>query len=69
MPILRHLPGEIAPRSGTYALVGHYGEVTGFAVRCDKGDRLPLVATSEQFGELWYVLVDEAQPHTAIQVA
>jgi hypothetical protein len=59
MAILRHAPGERAPIAGTYALVGHYGEVTGFAVECQKGEKLPLVSVTREFGELWFVFVGE----------
>jgi hypothetical protein len=57
MAILRQSPGEIAFSSGTYALVGHYGEPTGFAVGVKQGDRLPLVAVATRNGPLWFVLV------------
>lgn len=60
MAILRHVPGERAPIAGTYALVGHYGEVTGFSVECDSGDRLPLVSAHDDLGHLWYVHVGHA---------
>lgn len=69
MPIHRHSPGEIAPRSGTYALVGHYGEPLRLTVERIKGDRLPLAIAGKEFGELWWVLVDEAQPQTSSEAA
>lgn len=52
MAIHRPPPGSPAPRAGTYALVGHYGEPTGFTVECDQGDRLPLAAATEGIGPL-----------------
>jgi hypothetical protein len=55
--LLRHAPGERCPISGTYALVGHYGEVMGFARMFDKGATFPLVTVSAE-GPAWYVLVD-----------
>lgn len=59
MATLRHAPGERVPIAGTYALVGHYGEVTGFAERFEVGDQFPLAVASPEFGPLWYVRVDE----------
>lgn len=60
MAILRHAPGERAPIAGTYALVGHYGEVTGFAVECQQGDKLPLVTAEAEWAPLWFVHVGNA---------
>lgn len=60
MPIVRHAPGDTAPVSGTYALVGHFGEWTDFAVLIDAGERLPVVTTTTASGPLWYVNVDVA---------
>jgi hypothetical protein len=59
-PILRHTPGEIVPRTGTYALVGHFGESTDFAVWCNEGERLPLVTVAAETGPFWFVHVDES---------
>jgi hypothetical protein len=58
MPIRRHLPGEVAPGTGSYALVGHYGEPSGVAVWRDGGERLPLVSADLEH-PLWFFLVDE----------
>jgi hypothetical protein len=58
--IVRHEAGEEAPENGTYALVGHFGEATSFAVWCRQGERLPLVIVSEQLATpLWFVRVSE----------
>jgi hypothetical protein len=65
-PILRHKPGDRAPAEGTYALVGHYGEATNFAVRCLPGERLPVVTIAADFGPLWYVRVDEADEQARV---
>lgn len=60
MAIVRHEAGDIAPADGTYALVGHYGEATNFAIRCRKGERLPLAIVSEDLEPpLWFVQVGE----------
>jgi hypothetical protein len=60
MAIVRHEAGAIAPADGTYALVGHYGEATNFAIRCRKGERLPLAIVSEDLEPpLWFVQVGE----------
>lgn len=60
MAIVRHEAGGIAPADGTYALVGHYGEASGFAVWCQKGDRLPLAIVGEDIeAPLWFVQVGE----------
>jgi hypothetical protein len=58
--IVRHQPGDLAPWTGTYVLVGHYGEATDVAVWCARGDRLPLVTIAAAFGPLWFVHVDVA---------
>lgn len=60
MAIVRHYAGDVVPADGTYALVGHYGEVTGFAVRCRKGERLPLAMVSQDLEPpFWFVQVGE----------
>jgi hypothetical protein len=56
--ILRLAPGGDAPWAGTYRLVGHYGEPIGFSVKCDKGQRLPLVAATAEEPQ-WFVMVHE----------
>ena len=57
MAILRFAPGERVEIAGTYALVGHYGEALGFAVRLDKGEQLPLVAADADYGPVWFVQI------------
>lgn len=64
MAICRCSPGEIVPASGTWALVGHYGEATDFAVVCDKGGRLPLVILTCDIDPVWFVRVDEVSSST-----
>lgn len=59
MVIYRLAPGEIAPWSGTYRLVAHYGERIGRTVSVKRGEQLPLVEV-EGDSELWFVLDDEA---------
>jgi hypothetical protein len=60
MAIYRHEPGAATPGNGMYALVGHYGEPTGFAIWCNTGDRLPLTAVAEDVATpLWYVQIGE----------
>jgi hypothetical protein len=61
--ILRLTPGDTAPWTGTYSLVGHYGEPAGIARWFDEGARLPL-ATAEVEYPVWYVLVDNADIST-----
>lgn len=66
MIIVRYEPGALAPADGTYALVGHYGEATNFAVSCEKGERLPLVVVGGDFGPLWFVrILEEASTRVA----
>lgn len=60
MVIVRHERGAIAPRDARYALVGHYGEPTGFIVACHAGEVLPLQNGEEKVvSPLWYVEVAE----------
>lgn len=59
-PIVRYPPGSKAPVADTYALVGHYGESTGFAIWRDQDETLPLVAVAADLGPLWYVPVAKA---------
>ena len=61
MPVVRFSSGEESPWETTYALVGHYGEATGLAVWCCKGDRLPLLVSGDVEGPLWFVPVEEAE--------
>lgn len=65
-PIVRHSPGETSPVSGTYVLVGHYGEATNFAVWCDKGERLPLVTVAADYGPFWFVRVHESDKQARV---
>lgn len=59
MPVLRLSPGEAAPWEGTYALVGHYGEPLGFALRRNAGEPLPLVAIGVSHEPpLWWHMID-----------
>jgi len=57
MVIYRLAPGEIAPWSGTYRFVGHYGERTGRTVKIKSGEQLPLVEV-EGDSEMWFALED-----------
>ncbi len=66
MVILRFEPGDKAPVAGMYALLGHYGESTDFAVWCDEGERLPLVTIAADVGPLWYVRVDVANEQAGV---
>jgi len=60
MAIVRHEAGDVVPADGTYALVGHFGEATNFAVWCQKGERLPLAIVSEDLeSPFWFVQVGE----------
>jgi hypothetical protein len=64
MPILRFKPGDIAPASSTYALVGHYGEATNVALWINEGDQLPFITVAGEYGRFWYVRVDVAHEGT-----
>ena len=66
MPVIRYEPGDIAPRAGIYALVGHYGEGTNRTVRRDAGQRLPFWAGPAEVGPFWFVLVEEAGEQTRV---
>ena len=66
MVIYRLAPGEVAPWSGTYRLVEHFGERTGRTVSVERGEQLPLVKV-EGDSELWFVLEDE--PGEAVNAA
>jgi hypothetical protein len=60
MAIIRHEAGTRVPADGMYALVGHYGEATGFAAWFEKGERLPLAVVSEEVeNPLWFVRISE----------
>jgi len=60
MPIPRFHPGQVAPVSSTYALVGHYGEATNVALWLDAGAQLPFITVAGEYGPFWYVRVDVA---------
>lgn len=67
MVIIRYQAGDLVPADGMYALVGHFGEASGFAVWRRKGEKLPLAVVSEALASpLWFVQVaDEAAIRTA----
>lgn len=50
----RLTPGAAAPSSGTFVLVNHSGEALDFAIWCDKGERLPVLAVAGHAGSVWY---------------
>jgi hypothetical protein len=60
MVIVRLAPGDAAPWTGTYALVGHYGEPTSYSVKRKAGERLPVVELMADIEPVWFVLMDEA---------
>jgi hypothetical protein len=64
MVIVRHVPGDDAPWTGWYALVGHYGESTDYIVWCEAGERLPVLTGAADIGPFWYVLMDVADEST-----
>lgn len=66
MPVVRLQPGDLAPWTGRYALVGHYGEATTYSVRLNEGERLPLMSGPAEYGPFWYVLMDEANEQTRV---
>lgn len=60
MPVKRYEAGDEVPADGMYALVGHYGEASSFAVWCRKGERLPLAVVAEVLEPpLWFVQIGE----------
>lgn len=59
MPIVRFEPGTEAPRAGTYAVTGEWGELAGESVLVLEGQRLPPLDTAE--GPRWYVLAVPAE--------
>lgn len=59
MPIVRFEPGAEAPRAGTYALTGEWGEPAGESAFVLEGQRLPLLDTAEE--PRWYVLAAPAE--------
>jgi hypothetical protein len=66
MVVVRHYPGDIAPWTGVYALVGHFGEPTDFAVVIrEVGERLPVVSVAADYGPFWFVHVSEANEGSA----
>jgi hypothetical protein len=59
MAILRFEPGANAPHDGVFALVGHYGEPTGFVCECRAGDNLPDQArVTVPDRALWFVFLE-----------
>jgi hypothetical protein len=56
-PQLRHEPGQVVDCTGSYNVVGHYGEPVRIALWFNAGDRLPLVAAADVEPPIWYVLV------------
>lgn len=66
MVLLRLQPGNTAPWTGQYSLVGHYGEGTNFSVWCDAGERLPSVIITSDMGPFWFVLMHEADEQTRV---
>jgi len=54
VPVVRFEPGSEAPRAGTYALTGVWGEPVGESARVALGEQLPLIDTSVE--PRWYVL-------------
>jgi len=54
VPIVRFIPGEPAPRAGSYELVLQWGERTGIAAQLQRGQLLPAVSVQSD-GELWWV--------------
>lgn len=59
MPIVRFQPGAEAPRAGTYALTGEWGEPAGESAFVLEGQRLPLLDAVEE--PRWYVLAAPAE--------
>jgi hypothetical protein len=67
MALLRHQPGDIAPWTGTYVLVGHYGEATDLAaVWRNAGERLPSFTGVADSGQFWFVQVHEANEQSRV---
>jgi hypothetical protein len=62
MAILRTKPGELVPSTGTYALVGHFGEATSIAEWFNEGERFPhpSMVIGPDVAPLWWVEVYEA---------
>lgn len=60
---LRFQPGEIAPCSGNYELVRHFGERVGRSIECVAGSPLPLVEATDEL--LWWEFRDMSAPPQA----
>jgi hypothetical protein len=62
MPVVRFEPGAEAPRTGTYALTGEWGEPVGERTSVAIGERLPVVDNAA--GPRWFVpvAVDDPPP-------
>lgn len=60
MVIVRFEPGSRAPRDGAFAIVGHYGEPTGFHCACKSGELLPPPPAAALVNGLpvWYVQLE-----------
>jgi hypothetical protein len=56
VPVVRFEPGDVAPRAGTYALTGEWGEPAGESASVSCGQRLPLVDAAQ--APRWYMLVE-----------
>jgi len=67
VPIVRFEPGAEAPRAGTYALTGEWGEPAGESAFVLEGQRLPLLDTSEE--PRWYVLAAPAEEASGMATA
>ena len=65
MPIFRLQPGEIAPWTGQYTLVTHWGEATNYSVWRNEGEPLPVVASTAD-DPLWFVLKYEANEQAGV---
>ncbi len=65
MPVVRNYPGDVAPRKGVYALVGHFGEKTDLVIGVEAGERLPDVTVAADVGPFWFVHVSEANERAA----
>ena len=66
MAVVRFYPGDVAPWRGVYALVGHFGQPTDFAVEIrEAGQRLPVVSVTADGGPFWFVHMSEANEGSA----
>lgn len=59
MVIVRLQPGVGAPSAGRFALVGHFGEPTGFSLWCEVEDELPHTPVEDGIAApFWYVQIE-----------